>query len=92
MNDFDERGRASLKKNLQKLNFFCVCAATKVSHLFPIFRRVEQQKNSLLLEKNEMLAAVEDMTIEKVSLSINILKKGAFCFNFFSFFFFIDKC
>jgi len=40
--------------------------------------KVEQQKNSLLLEKNEMLAAVEDMTIEKVSLSINILKQGAF--------------
>ena len=79
MNDFDERGEGlSEKKNLQKLIFFCVCAATKLSHLFPIFRRVEQQKNSLLLEKNEMLAAVEDMTIEKVSLSINILKKGAF--------------
>ena len=87
MNDFDERGKGlSEKKNLQKLNFFCVFAATKVSHLFPIFRRVEQQKNSLLLEKNEMLAAVEDMTIEKVSLSINILKKGAFWFNFFPLF------
>ena len=33
-----------------------------------------------------MLAAVEDMTIEKVSLSINILKKGAFWFNFFPLF------
>ena len=32
------------------------------------FCRVEQQKNSLLLEKNEMLAAVEDVSIEKVQI------------------------
>ena len=81
MNDFDERGEGLSEKKSAKIKFFCVCAATKVSHLFPIFRRVEQQKNSLLLEKNEMLAAVEDMTIEKVSFLpsiFNILKKSAF--------------
>lgn len=32
--------------------------------------RVEQQKNSMLMEKNEMMVAVEDLTVEKVSQSL----------------------
>ena len=32
--------------------------------------RVEQQKNSMLKEKNEMMVAVEDLTVEKVSQSL----------------------
>ena len=35
--------------------------------------RVEQQKNSMLMEKNEMMVAVEDLTVEKVSQSLIIV-------------------
>ena len=40
--------------------------------------RVEQQKNSMLMEKNEMMVAVEDLTVEKVSQSLITI----FCTSF----------
>ena len=41
-------------------------ALISIIYLLSLRFRVEQQKNTLLMEKNEMTVAVDDLTIEKV--------------------------
>ena len=50
----------------QKHNSVIADLGDQIDQMNKAKAKVEQQKNSMLMEKNEMMAAVEDLTVEKV--------------------------
>ena len=56
---------AQIKDNHFGLIKYAFGLIDEISSFFVRFR-VEQQKNTLLMEKNEMTVAVDDLTMEKV--------------------------
>ncbi len=62
--------------NFEKNIFYRVFIGSLERKIFKfIFKnfRVEQQKNSYLMEMNDVRASVEELTMEKVSFSENLL-------------------